>query len=197
MRRRESSPRRGLEGGHDHGGDEGRPGLPPARGGALPRGRGDERPSGATRQAFPRLVEDERPRPDPRALRVYRQAAAQETVLARETARDPSFAPGDPRWRFAREVEAALEGAVLAFEERRRLLSLAQRLGIRAFDANLIVALVQDRARRGEPVETAAATIAMVPVAPNAGQRLGQLFAAAIVVAMLFDLALIAWLIVG
>ena len=95
------------------------------------------------------------------------------------------------------EVESALEGSVLPFEERRRLLSLAQRFGIRAFDANLIVALVQDRARRGEPVETAAATIAMVPVATGANQRLGQVFAAAIAVAMLFDLALIAWLIVG
>ena len=193
MRRRESSPQRGLEGGRE----AARADNPSARDASHPRGRAEAPRPGGPRSTFPRLVEDERPRPDPRALRVYRQAAAQETVLARETARDPSFAPGDPRWRFAREVESALEGSVLPFEERRRLLSLAQRFGIRAFDANLIVALVQDRARRGEPVETAAATIAMVPVATGANQRLGQVFAAAIVVAMLFDLALIALLIVG
>lgn len=184
MRRRESSS------------EDGRAGIPPVRGASRPRGRADAPRAGAPRP-FPRLVEDERPRPDPRALRVYRQAAAQETVLARETARDPSFAPGDPRWRFAREVESALEGSVLAFEERRRLLSLAQRLGIRAFDANLIVALVQDRARRGEPVETAAATIAMVPAGRSAAPRLAQVFAVALVAAILFDLALIAWLVAG
>jgi hypothetical protein len=147
--------------------------------------------------SWPRLVRDERPRPDPRALRVYRQAAAQETVLARETARDPSFAPGDPRWRFATEVSAALQGATLAFEDRRRLLALAERIGIRAFDANLIVALVQDRARRGEPVESAAGTLAMLPAGRPAGRHLGHVLAAGLVAAMLFDAVLIAWLILG
>ncbi len=110
-----------------------------------------------------RIAADTRPRPDPRAERVYRQAVALETLRAREAARQRTLDPTDPRWLLAIETQKALQGAVLAFEDRRRLLSLAQRVGIRAFDANLIVALVQDRARRGEPLEAAQATIAMLP----------------------------------
>ncbi len=110
-----------------------------------------------------RIATDTRPRPDPRAERVYRQAVALETLRAREAARQQTLDPTDPRWLLAIETQRALQGAVLAFEDRRRLLSLAQRVGIRAFDANLIVALVQDRARRGEPLEAAQATIAMLP----------------------------------
>jgi hypothetical protein len=41
---------------------------------------------------------------------------------------------------------------------------MATRLGIREFDAHLIVALVQDRARRGESIEGAAPTIALLPL---------------------------------
>jgi hypothetical protein len=112
---------------------------------------------------MPKIRLDERPRPDARGERVYRHAVAQEMLSARESARNRSLDPADPRWKFALETQQALQGAVLSFEDRRRLLSLAQRTGIRAFDANLIIALVQDRARRGEPVEHAAATIAIVP----------------------------------
>lgn len=110
-----------------------------------------------------RIAADTRPRPDPRAERVYRQAVALETLRARESARQRTLDPTDPRWLLAIETQKALQGAVLAFEDRRRLLALAQRVGVRAFDANLIVALVQDRARRGEPLEAAHAMIAMLP----------------------------------
>ncbi|MBI1303976.1 MAG: hypothetical protein GC172_09345 [Phycisphaera sp.] len=110
-----------------------------------------------------RIATDTRPRPDPRAERVYRQAVALEILSAREAVRQRALDPTDPRWVLAAETQKALQGAVLAFEDRRRLLALAQRVGIRPFDANLIVALVQDRARRGEPLEAAAATIAMLP----------------------------------
>ncbi|MCE2884195.1 MAG: hypothetical protein LW806_04755 [Planctomycetaceae bacterium] len=87
-------------------------------------------------------------------------------LQARENARaralDSAFDPTDTRWTLAIETQRALQGAVLAYEDRKRLLGLATKLGIRAFDANLIVAVVQDRARRGESLEDAAPTIAMV-----------------------------------
>jgi hypothetical protein len=118
-----------------------------------------------------RIAVETRPRPDPRAERVYRQAVALETLRAREAARQRALDPTDPRWLLATETQKALQGAVLAFEDRRRLLALAQRVGIRPFDANLIVALVQDRARRGEPIEAAAATIAMLPAGETAPVR--------------------------
>jgi hypothetical protein len=86
---------------------------------------------------------------------------------------------------------------MLAFEDRRRLLALAQRLGIRAFDANLIVALVQDRARRGEPIEHAAPTIAMVPLPAKENEEsrdLAWLWVAAVVTAIAVDAVLIGWM---
>jgi hypothetical protein len=113
---------------------------------------------------LPRLVSDERPRPDARAESVYRKAVAHEMLQARESVRGRALDPFDARWQFATAVESALQGATLAYEDRRRLLGMATRLGIREFDAHLIVALVQDRARRGESIEGAAPTIALLPV---------------------------------
>jgi hypothetical protein len=117
-----------------------------------------------TGSRLPRLVSDERPRPDARAESVYRKAVAHEMLQARESVRGRALDPFDARWQFATAVESALQGATLAYEDRRRLLGMATRLGIREFDAHLIVALVQDRARRGESIEGAAPTIALLPV---------------------------------
>jgi hypothetical protein len=86
---------------------------------------------------------------------------------------------------------------VLAFEDRKRVLALAQRIGIRAFDANLIVAIVQDRARRGETLEAAADAIAVVPRPSPSGSRaaVAWTWAAAIIVAVVADALLIGWII--
>ena len=51
---------------------------------------------------------------------------------------------------FAREVEAGVEGPVLRFSQRKRLLKAAARAGIGRFEANLIIAAVQHRRRAGE-----------------------------------------------
>ena len=48
---------------------------------------------------------------------------------------------------FAAEVEAALEGPVLRYSQRRRLLKAAARAGVGRFEANLIIAAVQHRRR--------------------------------------------------
>ncbi|HHN78372.1 MAG TPA: hypothetical protein ENK11_06855 [Phycisphaerales bacterium] len=59
----------------------------------------------------------------------------------------------DPRWVFAARVASQLEGgqaAVLRPERRERLVKTARLLGLRPFDAALVIALVQDAARRGE-----------------------------------------------
>ena len=166
-----------------------------------------------------RLERQPHPLTDARAERVFRQAVAHEMLLARETARERDFDPNDARWRLATETQRALQGAVLAYEDRRQLLALANRLGIRAFDANLILAVVQDRARRGEPLESAAPTVAMVPKpvasreAPSPEALLvarpaargwtfpqidsAWLWVGAVMLAMVADAALIAWLIFG
>lgn len=59
----------------------------------------------------------------------------------------------DARWILAVQVERALQGgraAIITPDARERLLILAERTGLRAFDANLVIAVVQDAAREGE-----------------------------------------------
>lgn len=72
---------------------------------------------------------------------------------------DPLGAPraplqdNDPRIVFAAAVAACMEGgkaALLRVEHRNQLHKVARKLGLRVFDANLIIAIVQDAARRGE-----------------------------------------------
>lgn len=60
--------------------------------------------------------------------------------------------PTDARWVFAVRVAVAIEGeraAVLTPEKRERLLRVSAVLGLRPFDANLIIAIVQDSIRCG------------------------------------------------
>jgi hypothetical protein len=48
---------------------------------------------------------------------------------------------------FARAVTSAMEGPILRFSRREELIRQAQNLGIRRFDANLLIAAVQHRLR--------------------------------------------------
>lgn len=76
--------------------------------------------------------------------------------VERENRAAASMSALDARWVFAVQVarEIELSGApsagVLAPERRRNLVSLATRLGLRQFDANLVIAIVQDGCRTGE-----------------------------------------------
>jgi hypothetical protein len=66
----------------------------------------------------------------------------------------------DPRWVLAVAAARMLEGgraAILPNGSRERVLRLASSLGLRAFDAALVIAIVQDAARRGEPLGGAVA----------------------------------------
>ncbi len=47
-------------------------------------------------------------------------------------------------------MSGAARAGVLAPERRRKIIGLATRLGLRAFDANLVIAIVQDGCRSGE-----------------------------------------------
>ena len=58
----------------------------------------------------------------------------------------------DARWVLAVRATQSLEGGragVLSPEKRRRLIAFATGMGLRPFDANLIIAIVQDAARTG------------------------------------------------
>ncbi len=59
----------------------------------------------------------------------------------------------DPRWVLAVRVSESLEGTLLSPQKRERLVRLGKMLGLSPFDANLVIAIVQDQARRGYAAE--------------------------------------------
>ena len=68
----------------------------------------------------------------------------------------------DPRWLLAVRTHASLVGSALPPERRARLRRTAERLGVRPFDASVIMAVVQDRARRGEDLGSVVPTLPML-----------------------------------
>ncbi len=88
-----------------------------------------------------------------------RRNVALENRLAAET---PHLNQGRPQWLFAGHVLKALDGSILPPERRKELLEKSRQLGIRTFDANLVIAVVQDRARRGESIHSASGTLRLV-----------------------------------
>ncbi|MSR40458.1 MAG: hypothetical protein EXS10_00935 [Phycisphaerales bacterium] len=135
-------------------------------------------------------------------MRQRLRVVAAETVLSKnpepkeffETKSHAVLGSTDPRWIFAKETARVLAGAVLPHDRREGLMLLAQRLGLRPFDANLIVAVVQDRARRGEPLEHTTTTLAMIPNASPPRESFARLMTTAILLAILVDAWLVGWL---
>lgn len=86
------------------------------------------------------------------------------TAAAVDPATPPrTLAPNDPRWVLAVRVREALQGTLLLPDARQRLLKLGRLLGLNGFESNLVIAIVQDAARRGESVHLAEGSLAMVP----------------------------------
>lgn len=82
-----------------------------------------------------------------------RQARVARERVAYENACAAMLPQEDARWLFAVRVSGSLEGgkaALLTPTKRRDLIAAAVSTGLREFDANLIIAIVQDAARRGE-----------------------------------------------
>lgn len=78
-----------------------------------------------------------------------------ERAVRDETVRAAAFAqagPGEALGILTHTIADSIEGGRIALirpERRRRILHAASLLGVRAFDANLLIAIVQDDARRG------------------------------------------------
>lgn len=59
------------------------------------------------------------------------------------------ISPTDPRWVVATRTAAALQGEILPLQRREKLMGLGKSLGLTPFATTLIIAIVQDQARRG------------------------------------------------
>lgn len=111
----------------------------------------------------------------------------------------PSMQPlqaTDPRWVLAVRTQEQLQGAILSPDRRDKLLRLGRTLGLGPFEANLIIAIVQDQARRGLSIAQAHQTLQFVPLRTRHagrkrwGWRIGM---TALAVVLLEWLAVVLW----
>lgn len=81
--------------------------------------------------------------------------------------------PKDPRWVLAMQTQARLQGATLTPERREQLIRNGAKLGLRPFESNLVIAIVQDRARIGAPIDHSGPILSLVrqPGAVSAAPR--------------------------
>ena len=108
----------------------------------------------------------------------------------------PALEPTDPRWVLAVRAHTQLEGSVMTPDARQRVMRTAAVLGVRNFDASVVIAIVQDHARRGETLADAAPTLALVRRPPDRFDRRWSWmrWTAAIASAIVANLLLIRWL---
>jgi hypothetical protein len=76
----------------------------------------------------------------------------------------------DPRWVLAVATAQLMEGDVLPPHKREALMTKGKAMGLTAFDCSLILATIQDRARRGIPLDEcpaqSASQLALIPPPP-------------------------------
>ena len=128
--------------------------------------------------------------------RRVRQAVIREN---RRAAQNPSLEPTDPRWVLAVRAYSQLQGSTMTPERRQRVMRTARLLGVRPFDANLVIAMVQDRARRGEGLAEVAPTLTLVQKPRRQGRlsRPWMRWIAAVAAAVAGNALLIWWLLAG
>ncbi len=133
---------------------------------------------------------------DPSAVRTWRaeRAIAEENRVA---GRNLSLDPTDPRWVLAARAYSQLQGTTLTPERRQRVLRNAQQLGVRPFEANVIIAIVQDHARRSAPLAQAADTLSILrdPRSDTQRRSAWSRWIAATLTALAANAILIWWLI--
>ncbi len=116
-----------------------------------------------------------------------------------EASHRAQFTQAERRKIFQQMVVGELEAGVLRYSRRRALLRYAETIGIQSFDASLLIAEAQYRARQLDPIELdTRATIPMPQVEPEAVTEIrspGYQFAFALLVAAIIDLMLIVWIV--
>lgn len=108
----------------------------------------------------------------PAAFQFSTRTAPRERSLSRGSQSTPprlALDQDDPRWLLARATLGRIQGGqagILAPADRRGLAVLGSRLGLRPFDTNLVIAIVQDHARCG-PDSSPADFLARLRLIPN------------------------------
>ncbi|XVJ60154.1 MAG: hypothetical protein HEQ23_12465 [Tepidisphaera sp.] len=150
--------------------------------------------------ATPHVEPARRPEAREAVIRRVAEEAAARREVARENRLASTLSPQDARWRLAVDVASSLEGgkaAMLTPERRRKLLVRAEELGLRPFDANLVIAVVQDAQTEGRALtpETQARLLLVRPADPAKLDAAGRKFIAALILAavMLFGLGILAF----
>lgn len=110
--------------------------------------------------------------------------------VSRANVESAGLSTDDARWIFAQEVRDSLEGgraAILPPAQRRELVASALRSGLRPFDANLVIAIVQDDVRTGARKASPSSPPAGLQFVrkPDAPLSLGWLLAVVSVIAIL------------
>ncbi len=99
------------------------------------------------------LISDDREDDHREAVRRWDAARREVALENRLAAGTAEIDPGSPHLALAGRVQKRLQGCILPPESRRSLLREAHSLGVREFDAHLVMAVIQDRARRNEPLD--------------------------------------------
>lgn len=97
-----------------------------------------------------------------------RRVAVESRRAATAPAAPATLAPGDPRWVLAIRTAELLQGSVLAPDDREQLLRTGRVLGLNPFQSNLVIAVVQDQARRGLGPAHGVRELAFIPPAAAA-----------------------------
>jgi hypothetical protein len=141
-----------------------------------------------------------REHPAPRDSRglVHAHSQSHRSVAAENRAASGNHAlePTDPRWVLAARAYSQLQGSTLSPERRDRVMRSAKTLGIRPFDANVIIAIVQDQARRGQTLGSTQPMLELIdrPAPPGANRSIWMRWLAAALLAVIANLILIWWL---
>lgn len=116
----------------------------------------------------------------------------------RAAAANPNLNPADPRWRVAVRAYGEMQGTLLTPERRASVVRAAKALGVPAFQTNVIIAVVQDNARRGLPLQDVAVPLTLIPDAqPKSASRLGLRGVLIAVLALVWALVLVRWIVGG
>ena len=100
---------------------------------------------------------------DPEARHAWTTTELQQDVTKENKAAAGLKTPTlDPRWHLATQAYRQLQQGPLTPGQRERLIGEADGLGLRPFDASLIIAIAQDHARTGRPLLEAEPTLMLV-----------------------------------